>query len=246
MDRLTAAGAAAASDEFGCYIPDDEPGLALLKQKGYVRLLGNPWPSDWYTCTEKFQHELTICLRLTSPSPLSQFTREDVELEDCTRLELILRLSNEGWTDTQVRTLVQEKKQAPFTGNNKVWHSHWKGKIHKEYLMTLLHAHEMLEKGQVASIHHGQPKAYYTALRHGVVSPLPNQPYAYYKALMKRGSGRKNEQEQMQHLFEFEMEPEESSQPERFLVFLDSAFLLIPDSRLDSDSVTQTQTQHFI
>ena len=92
--------------------------------------------------------------------------RRHLPLQDCTAWDLVLRLTDQGWTmcDVMNKGAAHLKRLPPYSTDSptKVWYSTGKApSVH--YLRALLQAEDILAKGQ-PSLHHLQSQSYYILL----------------------------------------------------------------------------------
>lgn len=177
---------AAFNDRQGCHMAPDEAGLAELTGKGYVVEMGGM--EDWYTFTQKAQQMVSHCVHVEKPVPIKEFIRPSnaTTRTGMTCLELVAKLTNDGWVDVCTSSTTVKKIPPYKLGGAKQWFRKPRASIQKIYLEALLCSKELLEKGQVESLYHFQPKAYYHTLlvTRGAKPILPNQTLPYYKAML--------------------------------------------------------------
>lgn len=165
-----------------------EPGLDELVSNGYVcnmNLMGNTDGHNHFTLTDKGRNCVKQCIELTKPISLLQFLRPapSDDPDACTTLELIMMLTENGWHDEHKTP----RKPTPYTqGSAKVWYHPKQGNVKpsKLYLATLLQSETLFQSGTLKELWHHQSQNYYRAVLKGY-NPLPGQPLAYYKLLMK-------------------------------------------------------------
>lgn len=185
LESIAVTGAAGESG-FGLFLSDlDAPELLELTEKGYVckmNLLGHTDHQN-FTLTGLGRSSIKPCLQLGDEVGLLQFKRQGLaqNFEEFTTLELVLYLSNNGWTD-QERT--KTKLATPYTVNTpKIWYKAPFQKPSKLYLHVLAISKDRISSGCIQKIYHFQPQAYYRAIIDNMNGILPNQPLSFYKML---------------------------------------------------------------
>ena len=140
----------------------------------------------WYTLTSSGRGYVSFGINVNSPKSILRFQRkQNIPLDQCTTLELVQHLSDNGWTDVQTR---KPSSLQPYKhGDTKTWFRVPGKTISNEYLLVLAKSESLLHDHDAGlrEICHCQPKAYYTAVLKGL-NPLPRQPLAYSQELMKR------------------------------------------------------------
>ena len=183
----------------GCYFPDDTSGLNRLLSKGLVRKMILQMTADssqsmnhgWYTLTSSGRGYVTFAINVNSPKSIVRYQRrQNIPLDQCTTLELVQHLTDNGWKDMQTR---KPSSLKPYKqGDTKTWFRLPGKTISNEYLLALAKSEGLLKDhgDGPREICHCQSKAYYTAFLKGL-NPLPRQPLAYYQELMRRMNSKR-------------------------------------------------------
>ena len=178
---------AGGSDLEGVYMPDDEPALLELLDRGFVRSMGGD-ACDSYTLTPAFRTIIRSGLTVEKPVPLHSYARPDASLNGMTSLELLRLLAQDGWVDVQVASPKQMSAFQPGPGSEKVWYRTATGTVSHLYLKTLVAVTGLAESPvpiKQGKISHGQPQNYYKAVLAGCGNVLECQTLAYYKQVIK-------------------------------------------------------------
>jgi len=199
LQEIASTGGASLSDSKGAYIGDGDGEIAKrLVKRNLIRKLSfkgfensseaSSSSSGWFTLTDYARSFLKLAFCLKEPQKLLEFKRKGASFgktaDDLTAVELVQRLTAEGWKDV---TTKKPSQVVPYSGGDgdggmKIWYKKPGQSINIAYLRALACSASILMNND--SIHHFQPKAYYSALLLGC-SALPGQPLAYYQKIMK-------------------------------------------------------------
>jgi len=90
--------------------------------------------------------------------------RPGISLENCTQIELEMKLNEAGWVQMSLYDHQAHARQ-PLTQDriDKIWYSDRNGRYFSNYLICLLRCEQLFEAGLTA-LYHGQIDAYYSAI----------------------------------------------------------------------------------
>lgn len=167
----------------------DAKDFSTLEKIGLVTSSGSPGS---YQITWKGLTMVRPCFRVHSPALLCE-VRDGRDFESYTMLELLLSLTNAGWSHRIVDAFKPSIGAAPFTPKSckKVFFTECapSGTTLKYYLLALCNSQRCFERG-VSAIHHGCSLGYYRCLVYAPSAEVrPGMALKFYKKLMFGSNG---------------------------------------------------------